>query len=310
MGAAGRSERATLLSEPAGLSVSAPELPPGRPLHLRVDGVALHLLDHGAATAAAAERPLLLLHGGMAHARWWDLVAPALREVARPYALDRRGHGDSAWAEPGAYGWERDLRDIEDVMRQLDPRPWSVAGHSQGGLLAVHLASCGKVPIRDLILVDVPLEPQSPRLLRAGRAFQRIPQIHYPSLEHAVRGFQPFPSPHRIAPDVLDYLARHSFKQVEGGAFTSKFHWKSYQRDRSREGNPLADHGARLAALAMPVLSLRGGESPILSAAEQAELVGRLRAGRGVEIPAATHSLHAEQPALVARAIAGFLAVA
>jgi pimeloyl-ACP methyl ester carboxylesterase len=287
--------------------VTIPDPPPGRSLRLAVDGLTLHVLDHGATSEAAAARPLLLLHGGMGHARWWDLVAPALADVAHPFALDRRGHGDSEWAEPGQYGWERDLLDVEDVMRRLCPLPWSVAGHSQGGLLAVHLATRRNVAIRELILLDVPLEPQSPSLQRAGRAFQRIPQLRYPSLEQAMLRFQPFPPVHQVAPDVLAYLARHSFKPIDDGMLTSKFHWKSYQRDRSREGNPLAEHGARLRALDVPVLSVRGGESTILTRDDQQELLRRLRFGRGVEIAGATHSLHAERPAEVAAAMREFL---
>lgn len=268
----------------------------------------MHVLDHAAASEAAAARPLLLLHGGMGHARWWDLVAPSLTDVVHPFALDRRGHGDSDWADPDRYGWERDLLDAEEAMRRLSALPWTLAGHSQGGLLAVHLATRGRVPVRELILLDVPLEPQSPGLKRAGRAFQRIPQLRYPSLEHAVRRFQPFPSTHHVPADVLDYLARHSFKPIDaGGELTSKFHWKSYQRDRSREGDPLADHGSRLGAIDVPVLSIRGGDSTILPRDDQAELLRRLRDGRGVEIPHATHSLHAEQPGAVVAALRAFL---
>ena len=245
----------------------------------------------------------------MGHSRWWDLVAPALTAVSHPVALDRRGHGDSDWAAPERYGWERDLLDVEQVMRHLSALPWSVVGHSQGGLLAVHLATRGNVAIRDLVLLDVPLHPQSPSLQRAGQAFRRIPQIRYPSLDAAVQRFQPFPPQHHIPPDVLDYLARHSFKPAPdgGGELVSKFHWKSYQRDRSREGNPLADHDERLRAIDVPVLSVRGGDSTILSREEQAELLRILRDGRGVEIPRTTHSLHVERPDLVAAAMREFL---
>lgn len=288
---------------------AVPAIPPGRSLHLEIDGVKLHVLDHGARSEAAAARPLLLLHGGMGHSRWWDMVAPALADVAHPYGLDRRGHGDSDWADPDAYGWERDLLDAEQAMLRLSPLPWSIAGHSQGGLLAVHLATRGRVTIRELILLDVPLHPQSPSLQRAGQAFRRIPQIRYPSLDAAVNRFQPFPPQHHVPPDVLDYLARHSFKAAgdDSGELVSKFHWKSYQRDRSREGNPLADHDARLRAIDVPVLSVRGSDSTILSREDQAELLRILRVGRGVEIPATTHSLHAERPALVAAAMHDFL---
>jgi len=245
----------------------------------------------------------------MAHARWWDLVGPQLSTVARPFALDRRGHGDSDWTEVERYGWERDLLDIESVMRTLSDEPWLLAGHSQGGLLAASLATRGNVPLRGLVLLDVPLEPASPRLARAGRAFRRMPQLEYPTLEHAMRRFQPYPSPHRVTAPVLRYLARHSFKPLAGGGYTSKFHWMSYQRDRRREGNPLADYGERLRRIAVPTLSVHGAASTILSADDQRELLRRLPHGRGVDVADATHSLHAEQPAAVADAMRAFLAL-
>lgn len=281
------------------------ERAPGRARALAIDGLKLNVLDHG---DGDGRRPVLLLHGGMAHARWWDFVAPALAGVAHPYAIDRRGHGDSDWTEPERYGWERDLLDLEEAMQLLSPGPWTLVGHSQGGLLAVHLATRGRVPMARLVLVDTPLDPGAPKLVRASRAFNRIPQLRWPTLEDAMRRFQPFPSPHRIPEAMLRHLARHSFKPTGDGGWTSKFHWKSYQRDRSREGNPLADFKERLRRVAVPALSIRGGESTILSAEEQEELVARLPAGRGVEIAHATHSVHAEAPDAVAGAIRDFLA--
>ncbi|MEW6268291.1 MAG: alpha/beta hydrolase [Thermodesulfobacteriota bacterium] len=284
-----------------------PETPPGRPRALTIDGLRLNVLEHGGDDRHGARRPLLLLHGGMAHARWWDLVAPALAAHCRPFALDRRGHGDSDWTAPERYGWERDLLDVEQAMRALSPDPWTVLGHSQGGLLAVHLATRGNVALERVVLLDVPLDPTSPRLVRAGRALNRIPQIRYETLEHAVRRFQPYPAPHRVPDDVRLYLARHSFKPTPDGGWTSKFHWKMYRRER-RGPSPLTDFGERLRRVPVPTLSVRGEHSSILSRDEHAEMVARLERGVGVEIAGATHSLHAEQPDAVARSIAQFLA--
>ena len=44
---------------------------------------------------------LILVHGSRDHARSWDWIARALRDDYHVYALDLRGHGNSAWA-PGA----------------------------------------------------------------------------------------------------------------------------------------------------------------------------------------------------------------
>src|SRR5215475_1342121 len=38
---------------------------------------------------------IILVHGGAAHARWWDHIAPMLGPGYRVAALDLSGHGDS-----------------------------------------------------------------------------------------------------------------------------------------------------------------------------------------------------------------------
>ena len=43
------------------------------------------------------KRTLVLLHGGAAHAHWWDFVAPELAPYGQVVALDFRGHGGSDW---------------------------------------------------------------------------------------------------------------------------------------------------------------------------------------------------------------------
>ena len=55
----------------------------------------LHYVDWGNPT----KPPLVLLHGYTSHARSWDSFARAMAEQYRVYALDQRGHGESAWAD-------------------------------------------------------------------------------------------------------------------------------------------------------------------------------------------------------------------
>lgn len=38
---------------------------------------------------------IVLVHGGAAHARWWDHIAPLLATGRRVVAIDLSGHGDS-----------------------------------------------------------------------------------------------------------------------------------------------------------------------------------------------------------------------
>lgn len=273
-----------------------------RSLRFQIDGLELHVAAWGGPETAP---PLLLMHGGMAHAQWWSPLARYLRSALRPFALDRRGHGHSDWADVSEYGWERDLEDAEHVASRLDSGPWLVVGHSQGGLLSVHLALRGRFPIGGLIVVDSPFQPRAPALVRAGRNFRRVPQVRYDSLEAAIRRFQPYPSPHRVPEDVLRDLARASFKPTDDGGFVSRFHWRRFQAEDGPE-HPLSSFPEDVARITVPTLVLRGEHSSILSAEDHSAFVRRLPRGTGRQIEETTHSLHVERPEAVADAILSF----
>ncbi len=296
----------------AATTATAPATARGRSAFFTVDGLRFHVRTwEPAATVVVPDAtrdrpPLLLLHGGMSHAHWWDPLAPRLVPAARPFAIDRRGHGDSDWATPETYGWERDLADIEAIVERLEAGPWVLVGHSQGGLLAVDLALRERFAVAGLVLLDIPLHPAGPTLRRTGRLLRKVPQLRYASLADAVRAFKPFPLPHRVPHDTLAEIGRSSFKATDDGGYTAKFHWKILQRD-APEPHPLHDFADRLTRIAVPTLCLRGAESTILSAAEHAQQVARIPHARGVEIPATTHHLHVEQPAAVAAALLTFL---
>lgn len=59
---------------------------------------------------------VVLVHGGAAHAGWWDHVAPLIAANRRVVAVDLSGHGDSALAATvtawrcGRARWSRWLR--------------------------------------------------------------------------------------------------------------------------------------------------------------------------------------------------------
>ena len=189
----------------------------------------------------------------------------------------------------------------------MHPGPWVLAGHSQGGLLAADVAVRSRANLAALVLIDVPLDPAGPRLRRTGESLRKVPQLRYPTLEDATRAFRPFPLPHRVPAPVLAELARHSFRPTDDGGWTSKFHWKMFQRARGDTANPLEGFPERLRAIGVPTLCLRGAESAILPPDEHAEQVARIPRGRGREIPGGTHHLHVEHPEVVARAIDAFL---
>src|SRR3972149_2225422 len=75
---------------------------------VQVNGLRLHYLESG----EPARPPVLLLHGGSAHAHWGELFAACLVDRYRVLALDLRGHGNSDWAEAGGFGLDRYTADV------------------------------------------------------------------------------------------------------------------------------------------------------------------------------------------------------
>src|SRR3546814_9409102 len=79
----------------------------------------------------------------LAHAHWWDFIAPQLTHHYHVAAIDLSGHGDSGHRD--AYAMEQWAREVLHVAGALGmDRPITV-GHSMGGfvtLLKIGRASC------------------------------------------------------------------------------------------------------------------------------------------------------------------------
>src|SRR5713226_5309386 len=116
------------------------------------DGVILNCLDYG----GTGRQPLLLVHGGSAHAHWWDFVAPALTDRFHVLALDLRGHGDSAWTADWAYGTRHYVADLEAVICSWSLGAPVLVGHSMGGHTLMVYASQHSHTLRAMVVIDSP----------------------------------------------------------------------------------------------------------------------------------------------------------
>src|SRR5438128_2160544 len=116
--------------------------------------------------------PLLLIHGNRDHARTWDQVAVRLKDDYCVYAVDLRGHGDSAWSIGGQYSLPEFVLDIAMLGRELDRDPLTIIGHSLGG--AVTLEYTGVFP--QLVRKVVAIEGLGPRVAEPTPASMRMRQ--------------------------------------------------------------------------------------------------------------------------------------
>ena len=134
-----------------------------------VGGLRLSFLEWG-----NAGRPVLcFLHGGSAHAHWFDFVTPAFAERFHVIALDQRGHGESQWAEPPAYGTEHFAADLLGFIDALGLTRVTLIGHSMGGHNAMSFAAWHPECVSALVIVDSRPVIPSDRLDRLRRRGER-----------------------------------------------------------------------------------------------------------------------------------------
>jgi pimeloyl-ACP methyl ester carboxylesterase len=266
------------------------------------DGCDVHVVEWGELGRPA----LLLLHGGMAHARWWDFVASRLADRLHVFAVDLPGHGESPWLDPRRYA-EVEMTIVGRLRRALAPGPWRIGGHSNGGLQAVVAATDDPEDLAGLVLVDIPRDPTAPRLVQSGKGFRRMPQPQWSSREEAVAAFKLFPRDGHASPEALRHLGFHSVRADGDGAWTSKFDWRYFRGRDPHAPNPYARFPERLRRIVCPTLVIRGGHSSIQSEEDHADLLARIPRARGVVVPGSGHNPHVERPAETAEAIAGFV---
>ncbi len=284
-----------------GLSLTVDE---GR---VTVDGAEIAYLAWGDAAAPT----MVLVHGGAAHAGWWQAIAPLLAEHHRVVAVDLSGHGDSDRREVyRAELWAEEV--LAAASAGGSGQPPVVVGHSMGGFVTVVTAARHGAALDGAILLDAPIRRPDPesREGRGGRMF-RAPKT-YPDLETAVEHFHLVPPQPCDNGWLVDHIARRSLHRTSDG-WVWKFDPAVFT---SREGPASAgEYGHVLAAASCRIAIVNGARSDVVDQdvrAYMAELLaGSPAAVAGipfVEVPEAYHHLILDQPVAVVTAIRAILA--
>jgi pimeloyl-ACP methyl ester carboxylesterase len=246
--------------------------------------------------------PLVLVHGGAAHAMWWSVHAC---ELARHYyviALDLSGHGDSGRRE--TYPMETWAEEVMAVSEDAaGGRAPVLVGHSMGGLVSIVAAALyGAEQLAGAIIVDAPVRRPDPESVegKGGKAF-RDPKT-YPDLETARAHFRLVPEQPCENGFILDHIARHSLRQTAQG-WTWKFDPTVFLRFSTTS---MRDYLARVRCR----VALMRGEFSVIVPPETSEYMVELlnRNAPLVEIPQAHHHLILDQPLAFIAALRALLA--
>ena len=265
--------------------------------------------DAGLALAAdvagdPAGPPVVLLHGGgQTRGSWKNGLSALAGRGYRGFAVDARGHGESAWDSGADYSLEAQVRDLRALLTQLPARP-ALVGASMGGVTAL-AAIGGEPPVaaRALVLVDV-----TPKINPAGAeriaAFMRARPDGFASLEEVADAVAAY-NPHRTRPRDLSGL-RRNLREIDGRFF---WHWDPAFLG-ARKLEPLA-YQARLEAaarrIAVPTLLVRGSHSDIVGEAEAAHFRALMPAAHYVDVAGAGHMIAGDRNDAFTKAIVDFL---
>jgi pimeloyl-ACP methyl ester carboxylesterase len=263
---------------------------------VEVGGLRLSFLEWGMSGRPA----LCFLHGGSAHAHWFDRVTPAFADRFHVIALDQRGHGESDWAKPPAYATENFAADLLGVIDALGWRRVALIGHSMGGHNAMSFTAWHPDRVSALVIVDsrpsIPLERLG-RLRTRGRLTLRP----YPTLDAAVRSFRLLPRETVADPAFLAHLGQAGVVERDG-------QWV-YRFDPASNGSRQpVDAWTLLDRITAPTLIVRGELSPNLPRDVVDKLRAAIRGAAFAEVPGSYHHLVLDNPAAFVQAVDPFLA--
>jgi pimeloyl-ACP methyl ester carboxylesterase len=263
-----------------------------------VNGLTLRALQWG-----TPGRPVLVfLHGGSAHAHWFDAVAPAFADRYHVLSLDQRGHGESDWPPPpaeAAYATANFASDLLGVIDSLGCSRLTLCGHSMGGHNSMAFAAWHPARVSALVVIDsrpgIPID----RLDRMHRRGHRGPRRHE-QLDLALRSFRLLPPDTVADPRLLEHLAREGIVERDG-RFLYRFDPACNGQRRPVDVWPL------LGRITAPTLIVRGEHSPVLPRPMAQEMARQIPRVRLEEIPGAYHHLVLDQPVAFTRVLASFL---
>jgi len=256
---------------------------------------------------------LVLVHGALDHARNWDWVAQNLSQHYHVFALDLRGHGNSAWAPGAMYNAAEHVLDLSALLDIINDFPIRLVGHSLGGVIVLHYSGVYPVRVRKAISIEglgFPPDhrvhgPASVRVrewIETVRGLEKRHPKSYPNIAAAVARMQ------QVNPRLTDEVARHLTLHGTNWESDGSLLWKfdNYARAISPLGHHIADSVELFSQITCPTLFFWGTES-FLPVPDDDPRYQAIPNHRMIKVPGAGHWLHHDQLGLFLRESSAFL---
>jgi esterase len=262
---------------------------------------------HHQITGPESGPKLIFLHGVMGFGANWRTIAKAFENEYQVLAYDQRGHGRSMKPERG-YSPEDYSSDLKRIIDELGWDKINLVGHSMGGRNSLVFAALYPTRVNKLVIGDI-----GPSMNEAGSAFIL-------KLLNTIPG--PFPTK-RDAKAYFDNDFPRIFHYVRQRIGLAAYLYANIIEDSEKRGvwrfseagiRESIDEGrakerwAEIRGLSMPTLLVRGEWSDDLPRETYDRILQENPRIQGVEIKAAGHWVHSDQPAAFIEALRGFFA--
>jgi pimeloyl-ACP methyl ester carboxylesterase len=274
---------------------------------IEINGLKLRYLEWnpeggGSSSGAAWGKSVLLLHGSNGNAHVWEQFGAHAGMHMRTLALDLRGHGESQWPSPAAYGCEDYARDLEQLIAELKLDRVVLVAHSMSVYHAIRCAVSRPENVIGLVLVDIEAAAriEHVNLLRGAGS---KPGPLFESVEQAFareRKFYPFTDD-----EVLRAFLATNLRAVDAEARTPPALTYKYDRATLAEFEAY-NEWTNLRQVRCPTMFVYGADSPTVRPEVIGSMAAAVPGSIAVKIERAAHIPHMDNPVEFAEAVLPF----
>lgn len=283
----------------------------------QLEGARLAYLERGSG------EPVVFVHGSISDLTIWEPQLGPVGESYRAIAYSRR----YAWPNEDLPSGEKDMMQlhVEDLLaflRAVDAYPAHLVGNSWGAFICLRAAIQEPAAVRSLVLEEPPLVPlitgAPPSPAQIFKSLLRHPLATVATLRFAAGTLAPVTKLIK-AGEVDASITRFAHGVLGKQAFDElpedvRAHMRA--NASTHVGQALADGGfepiteSQIASVTTRALVIAGANSPAMFRRLAGLLAALLPNGQTLDVPAASHAMHVENPAVVNDALLRFLAEA
>lgn len=252
--------------------------------------------------------PLIILHGLYGSSDNWISIAKSISDRFTVFLPDMRNHGMSP--HNPIHDYDSMKEDLSDLVRELKPGKFFLAGHSMGGKTAVNYALSRPEQLYGLLAADISPFAETNR---NSAEFRQHLQILNFILSTDISGITSRSQTESLLTPVIRSekirgLILKNLKREPDGSFSWKINASALLANLNKIMDPIEPADTNKKEITgFPVFFLKAEKSEYLPENDFAEIRRVFPAAEFIIVPGAGHWIHADNPEAVRRCFLRFL---